>query len=114
MKRPVFVLAASIFALAMGVPADAETVFTSRDGWSVSGDPATEQGAVELMQKGETATDAGQYSDALSAYKTLVKKYPVSVLAGKAQLRVGRILEAAGEYDEAYNAYAAYLTKYPK
>src|SRR5689334_3884568 len=101
MKRPVFVLAASIFALAMGVPAGAETVFTSHDGWSMSGAPATEAGAVELMTKAEAATESQHYSDALSAYKTLVKKYPVSVLAGKAQLRVGRILEAAGEYDDA-------------
>lgn len=114
MKKPVFALAASILALAMPAPVDAETVFTSRDGWSVSGDAATEAAAVELMQKAEGQESSGDLSGAVATYKALVKRHPVSVLAGKAQLRIGRILEAGGEYDDAYNAYATYLTKYPK
>jgi outer membrane protein assembly factor BamD len=98
------------------LPMDAAVLFQSREGWSVEGDPtsANEQAAVALMQKAESDEAAGQRSNALAGYKTLVKRYPVSVLAGKAQRKVGLILEAAGEYDDAYEAYAAYLTKYPK
>src|SRR4029450_4344604 len=93
---------------------DAATVFTSRDGWKVEGDPATEAEAVELMRDAEQKEAQNDLSGALSSYKALVKRHPVSVLAGKAQNRVGRILEAGGEYDDAYKAYDVYLTKYPK
>src|SRR5690349_8720232 len=102
--------------LALLAPIDAAVLFESREGWKVEGDPsnANEQAAVAMMQKAEQEEAAGSNSAALASYKALVKKYPVSVLAGKAQRKVGRILEAAGEYDDAYNAYAIYLTKYPK
>jgi outer membrane protein assembly factor BamD len=116
MKCPVFVFALSVAVLAMPTPGDAAVLFTSREGWSVEGDPtnANEQAAVALMQKAEQLEAQNEYSGALASYRLLVKKYPVSALAGKAQRKVGTILEAAGEYNDAYNAYATYLTKYPK
>jgi len=114
MKKPVILLTLSLAALAIPVRVDAEIVFTSREGWSVDGDPATESAPADLMRRAEEQEASGQLSGALGNYKTLVKRYPVSVLAGKAQRHVGLILEGAGEYDEAYDAYATYLTKYPK
>src|SRR4029434_6420435 len=114
MKKPVFALALSLAAITVPMQLDAATVFTSRDGWKVEGDPATEAAAVELMQQGEQQEAQSDLSGALSTYKTLVKRHPVSVLAGKAQYRIGRILEAAGEFDDAYKEYDSYLTKYPK
>ncbi|MES2570485.1 MAG: outer membrane protein assembly factor BamD, partial [Verrucomicrobiota bacterium] len=51
---------------------------------------------------------------ALAAYRGLVKRYGLSVIAPKAQLKVGILLERAGEYDDAYKAYETYLTKYPR
>lgn len=114
MKKPVFALALLLAALMVPAQSDAVTVFTSRDGWKVEGDPATEAAAVELMQQAEQQEAQNDFSGALSSYRALVKRHPVSVLAGKAQYRVGRILEAGGEYDDAYKAYDAYLAKYPK
>ena len=114
MKKPVFALALSLAALTVPMPSDAATVFTSRDGWKVEGDPMTEAAAVELMQQAERQEAQSDLSGALGSYRALVKRHPVSVLAGKAQYRVGRILEAAGEFDDAYKAYDAYLSKYPK
>jgi outer membrane protein assembly factor BamD len=114
MKKPVFALVLSLAAITVPMPSDAATVFTSRDGWKAEGDPATEAEAVALMQQGEQQETQGDLSGALGNYRALVKRYPVSVLAGHAQYRVGRILEAAGEYDDAYKAYDVYLTKYPR
>jgi len=106
----------SVVALTMPTRSNAAVLFTSREGWSIDGDAANakEQEAVTLMQKAEQQEAQNEFSAALGTYRALVKKYPVSALAGKAQRKVGTILESAGEYDEAYNAYAAYLTKYPK
>src|SRR5678815_3114810 len=116
MKSPALAVVLSIVALLVPTCGDAAVLFTSREGWTVEGDAANanEQAAVVLMQKAEQQEAASEFSAALGNYRTLVKKYPVSVLAGKAQRKVGSILEAAGEYDDAYNAYAIYLTKYPK
>lgn len=114
MTKAVLSLAISLALLAMPAAVDAAVVFTSRDGWTAEGDPAIETGAVELMGKAEQQEASGELSAALSSYKALVKRHPVSVLAGKAQLKIGRILEGAGEYNDAYDAYATYLTKYPK
>jgi outer membrane protein assembly factor BamD len=114
MKKPVFALVLSLAAITVPMPSDAATVFTSRDGWKVEGDPATEAEAVALMQQAEQQEVQGDLSGALGNYRGLVKRYPVSVLAGHAQYRVGRILEAGGEYDDAYKAYDVYLTKYPR
>src|SRR5262245_22670239 len=114
MKKPVFALALSLATFTVPMQLDAATVFTSRDGWKAEGDPAVEADAVTLMQKAEEQEAQNDLSGALTTYKSLVKRHPVSVLAGRAQYRVGRILEAAGEFDDAYKAYDAYLTKYPK
>jgi len=113
MTKAVLSLVFSLGILAM--PAvNAAVVFTSSEGWSVEGDPATETEAAELMRKAEQQENAGELSAALASYRALVKRHPVSVLAGKAQLKIGRILEAAGEYNDSYEAYAVYLSKYPK
>ena len=98
MKCPVFVFALSIAVMAIPTPGEAAVLFTSREGWTVEGDPsnANEQAAVALMQKAEQQEAQNEYSGALSSYRLLVKKYPVSALAGKAQRKVGAILEAAG------------------
>ncbi len=107
-------LAILLALVAMPAASDAAVVFTSREGWTAEGEPGIEAGAAELMAKAEQQEGSSELSAALSSYKALVKRHPVSVLAGKAQLKVGRILEASGEYDAAYDAYATYLTKYPK
>ncbi|MEQ1860212.1 MAG: outer membrane protein assembly factor BamD [Chthoniobacteraceae bacterium] len=114
MKKAVLSLALSLAALAMPAAVDAAVVFTSREGWTAEGDPATEAAPAELMRKAEEQEAAGQLSAALGTYKQIVKRHPVSIFAGKSQRKVGRILEAAGEYDSAYEAYTLYLTKYPK
>ncbi|MEO8353594.1 MAG: outer membrane protein assembly factor BamD, partial [Chthoniobacteraceae bacterium] len=91
-------------------------VYRSNEGWSVEGDPnsETESSAADLMRRAEELEAAGKSGAALDAYRALVKRYPLSVLAPKAQRKVGTILESEGNYDKAYDAYAAYLQKYQK
>jgi outer membrane protein assembly factor BamD len=114
MKIPALLIACSLAVIAAPATSTAAVVFTSREGWSAEGDPANEQAPAELMRRAEEQEVNGQLSAALASYRSLVKRHPVSVLAGKSQRKIGLILEAAGEYDDAYQAYSTYLSKYPK
>jgi len=66
------------------------------------------------MKKAESLEEAGNLSGALAAYRGLVKAYSGSLLAPKAQRKIGILLEKTGDPDKAYTAFDVYLTKYPK
>jgi outer membrane protein assembly factor BamD len=66
------------------------------------------------MKKAEAQEAAGKLGDALGSYRGLVKAYPTSLLAPKAQHKIGVLLEKTGDPDVAFNSYDTYLTKYPK
>lgn len=95
---------------------DAAVVYRSNEGWSVEGDPTSqiEGSAAEQMKKAEDLEARGDVGGALDAYRGLVKRYGLSVLAPKAQRKIGVLLERGGQNDKAYDAYATYLQKYPK
>lgn len=117
MKRPV--LSALLPLLALGLLArnvQGAIVYRSNEGWSVEGDPnsAVEGSAIEQMRKAEELEAEGKIGAAYDAYRGLVKRYGLSVLAPKAQRKVGVMLENEGSYDKAYDAYSTYLEKYPK
>ncbi len=105
-----------LLALPLAQPAGAAVVYRSNEGWSVEGDPASvvEGSASEQMAKAEKFQADNDVKSALSAYRALVKRYGLSVLAPKAQFKIGVLLERSGENDKAYEAYNEYLTKYPK
>lgn len=96
--------------------APAAVVYRSNEGWSVEGDPGStiESSAVEQMKKAESLEGSGETGGALSAYRGLVKRYPESVLAPKAQRKVGILLERGGDYEKAFEADETYLTKYSR
>ena len=95
---------------------DAAVVYRSNEGWSVEGDPSSqvEGSAAEQMKKAEDLEAKGDVGGALDSYRGLVKRYGLSVLAPKAQRKIGVLLERGGQNDKAYDAYATYLQKYPK
>ena len=66
------------------------------------------------MKKAESLEAAGNLSGALNAYRGLVKAYSGSILAPKAQRKIGILLEKTGDPDKAYTAFDVYLTKYPR
>jgi outer membrane protein assembly factor BamD len=103
-------------ALAMPLAGHAAILYRSNEGWSVEGDPSNtvEASAVEQMKRAEAQESSGRIGSAIDSYRGLVKAYPTSVLAPKAQYKVGVLLERVGDPDKAYNAYETYLTKHAK
>jgi outer membrane protein assembly factor BamD len=103
-------------ALALPLASDGAIIYRSNEGWSVEGDPnnTVEISAVEQMKKAEAQEAAGKLGEAITSYKALVKSYPTSLLAPKAQHKIGVLLERTGDLDKGFNAYDTYLTKYPK
>jgi len=95
---------------------DAAIIYRSNEGWSVEGDPSSqvEGNAAEQMKKAEDLEAKGDLTGAYESYKALVRSFGLSVLAPKAQRKVGMLLERSGQYDKAYDAYSTYLQKYPK
>ena len=96
--------------------ARAAVVYRSNEGWSVEGDASTvvEPDAVSQMRKAEALEASGNPGGALNAYRALVKKFPNSILAPKAQRKVGLLLEHSGQYELAFAADETYLTKYTR
>ncbi len=108
----------TLSALIVAIPGagNAALIYRSNEGWSVEGDASSkiEGSAAEQMRKGEELEAAGDINSALNAYRGLVKRYGLSLLAPKAQRKIGALLERSGSYDKAFTAYDTYLSKYPK
>lgn len=103
-------------AALLPLSASAAIIYRSNEGWSVEGDPnsTVEKSAVEQMKKAEDLEASHKLEAALGAYRGLVHSFSNSLLAPKAQRKIGLLLEKTGDPDKAYNAYDTYLTKYPK
>ncbi len=94
---------------------EAAAVYRSAEGWSIEGDESQVAGsAAEQMRLAEQLEAKGSDSGAYKAYKALVKRYGTSLLAPKAQRKMGLLLQKNGDYDKAFEAYTTYLTKYPQ
>src|SRR5215207_8405227 len=112
MIRPSVALTLSIAAACLWLPTagQAAVVYRSNEGWTVEGDESSkvEGSAAEQMRKAEALEAEGNADGALNAYRGLVKRYGLSVLAPKAQRKVGVLYERAGSYDRAFQAYDTY------
>ena len=102
-------------ALAVG-QVSAAVVFRQGEGWTAEAEDSgsVESSAVAQMNKAEGLEAEGQLGKALGAYRALVRKFPDSLIAPKAQLKVGDLYEQQGNYDKAFDAYSAYIKKYPR
>jgi outer membrane protein assembly factor BamD len=118
MTRPSVVLTLSIAAACLWLPtaSPAAVIYRSNEGWSVEGDENSqvEGSAAEQMRKAEKLEAEGNTDAALGAYRALVKRYGLSVLAPKAQRKVGLLYERSGQWERAFDAYDTYLSKYPR
>ncbi len=116
MSKNVLVLSLMLLAGLAPLPrGEAAVVYRSSEGWSIEGDETQLAGsATEQMRLAEKLEAAGDDSGAYKAYKALVKRYGLSILAPKAQRKVGMLLQKHADYDKAFDAYNTYLTKYPK
>lgn len=68
--------------------------------------------AGDLMRKAQAEQAAGDNGDALSTYRSVVEKYPLSSHAAAAQFQVGALLEATGKPVKAFDAYQALIDTY--
>jgi outer membrane protein assembly factor BamD len=116
MRKFAILLAFTLAAHGLSPGVRAAVIYRSNEGWSVEGDESSqvEGSAAEQMRKAEQLEADGNAKAAYSAYRVLVKRYGLSVLAPKAQRKMGVLLENSGDYDKAYEAYSTYLSKYPR
>ena len=98
-------VSAVLFLSVAALPA--QTVVPSTTG-------ANEAEAASLLQQGRDLDAAGSTSRAVSTYREVVKKYPVSPSAPAAQFRVAQILEESGNLSRAFDAYKVFVESYPQ
>jgi outer membrane protein assembly factor BamD len=70
--------------------------------------------AASLLQQARDLEAAGSTSRAVSTYREIVKKYPVSKSAAAAQFRVAQLLEESGNLSRAFDAYKGFVEGYPR
>jgi len=116
MRKFAAIVALSAVTMPLFPAAHGAVIYRSNEGWSVEGDADSkvEASAAEQMRKAEQLEAEGNSHAAYNAYRSLVKRYGLSVLAPKAQRKMGVILENSGDWNKAYEAYATYLSKYPR
>ena len=115
--RKTVILAIITFALPLAFQqAPAALVYRQGEGWSSESENEEPPGknADEQQRKAEAAENKGDLKRALSAYKTLVRRWSKSDNAPKAQLRIGLPYEKLGIFDTAFDAYGKYISSYPK
>ena len=121
MRRPSLPLLLTVVTalLFSSIRLAADLIWTPQGGWRVEGGVLAslngEEGrnALDLMNKARTAEEAGHSSAALTAYNTVVKKYPNSIYAGEALYRTGLIYQKRHQYYKSFDTYQAMLTRYP-
>lgn len=105
----------SILALAVVVPVvQAELVWRPGEGWSdESGGDVSASSSRDQLELAHKLEAQGQRDSALKAYKSLVRRWPLSFFAPEAQYRIGKILEDEGSFSDAFKAFQLMVTKYP-
>jgi len=116
MSKIALVLSLMLLSGVASLRCAAAVVYRSSEGWSVEGDATSADtgSAVAQMRYAEDLEAKGDDAGAYKACKVLVKRYGLSMLAPKAQRKMGVLLQKNGDYDKAFDAYTGYLTKYPQ
>lgn len=110
-----------VFALflALSVSSRAELVWTPGEGWRIEGGAlsglvgADARNALEVMNKGRAAEEAGHNRTALRAYKRITKNYPNSIYAPEANYRTAQMYLARRQFYKAFETFQQIMTRYP-
>jgi outer membrane protein assembly factor BamD len=95
-------------------PAQASLVWRPGEGWSdESGGDVSASSSRDELEAAHKLEAQGQRDDAMKAYKSLLRRWPLSFFAPEAQYRVGKILEDEGDFYNAFQAFQKMVTKYP-
>ncbi len=96
----------------------APLVYTPGEGWyyETPGEAARWQRvrAKDQLDVAERAFDSRDYKITLHAAHRVVKVWPLSDYAPRAQYLIGRALEATGKDEAAFNAYQTIIEKFPR
>lgn len=115
-----FVLFLFVFAGVALLPfrSPAPLVYTPGEGWvyeAVGGEGKWRRTrAKDQLDVAEAAFNQADYSLAAKAARHVVRTWPLSDFAPRAQYLVGRCLEERGDDEKAFAAYQVILEKYPK
>lgn len=103
--------------LALPYPCPAPLIYRAGEGWSyesVGGGAWEKARAKDQLEVAESSFEKKDYRVAFKAARRVVKRWPLSDYAPRAQYLLGRIYEAQGKDEKAFKAYQALLEKYPK
>lgn len=98
-------------------PAPAPLIYKPGEGWtyeSVGGGRWQRTRAKDQFEVAEEAFEAGNYNLALKAARRVVKVWPLSDYAPRAQFLAGRAEEARGDLRRAFRAYHTLIQQFPK
>jgi len=70
--------------------------------------------AAALLQQARDDESAGSTGRAVSTYRALVKKYPVSPAAASAQFQLATLIEQSGNPSRAFDEYTKFVEGYPQ
>lgn len=104
--------------LAFPYPSPAPLIYRPGEGWTY--EPVGQQGkwlrnrATNQLEVAQQAFDKKDYSVALKAAQRVVKQWPLSDSAPKAQYLIGRTHEEKHFDEKAFKEYQVVLEKYPK
>lgn len=114
-----FTLIAIAASVLLTAHARADLVWTPEVGWqleggALSGLAETEgRNAIDLMNKGRSAEEKGNYGSAIRNYGKVVKKYPNSIWAPEALYRSAHLFLVRKQYYKAFDDYQVIISKYP-
>jgi outer membrane protein assembly factor BamD len=116
--RPARLLLVVVCLLAFPFRASAPLVYRPGEGWTyepVGGEGKWQQPrAKDQLEVAQAAFDKKVYSLALKAARRVVRVWPLSDYAPRAQYLVARCYEATGKEEKAFKEYQTLLEKQPK
>jgi outer membrane protein assembly factor BamD len=116
--RSVRVLLIAVCLLALPFRAPAPLIYRPGEGWTyepVGGEGRWQQPrAKDQLEVAQAAFDKRAYSLALKSARRVVRVWPLSDYAPRAQYLVARCYEATGKEEKAFKAYRTLLEKQPK
>lgn len=117
MRKLIFSSSLILAFFVSGIPASrAALVYRSGEGWVSETEDAgaAETSASAQLHKAEALETAGDLKKAISAYRTVLRKFPDSGAGPKAQLKIAQLYEATGDPEKAFDAYGNYIIHYPR
>jgi len=112
---------AGLFSLLLMVPLMADFTYDSSAGWK-SADGSLEkrlsqgienQDAIHLMNEAAAIYARGDVEKSRLTYRSVVQRYPTSLLAPEAYYQIGKIRLEQRKIDKAYEAYGHVIGEYP-